>query len=175
MKRITDTPNVSKEMQTIYKKLWDSNGNFKALLPDIDAFLDKYPIYTEALVFKARALMALGRNGDALRCIKIAKRIDKWRLIGRFDEAEIFLEKRKKELSVTMYVDTVKAYATELRDGIDGYLSCCSTEVEDRIKKLTKESLIEFLFNDGQDESFKKLQNSLLEMQDKMEHFATKL
>jgi hypothetical protein len=66
MKRITEIPNLSKEMQRIYDKFWEVHGNFKALMPHIDDFLEKYPIYPEALVLKARALMAIGRNNEAL-------------------------------------------------------------------------------------------------------------
>src|ERR1039457_4039861 len=99
MKRITDVPNTSKEMQKIYDKFWDVSGDFRTLLPRIDDFLQKYPNYTEALVLKARSLMGIGRNSEALKCLKMAKRVDKWRLIGRFDEAEIYLEKKKNEES----------------------------------------------------------------------------
>jgi len=55
MKRITYMPNISKEMKEIYGKFWGPlNGNFMAILPIIDSFLEKYPYYTEALIFKAR-------------------------------------------------------------------------------------------------------------------------
>ena len=53
MNRVTDVPNISKEMKAIYGKFMDS-GDFEEALPHIDAFLGKYPNYTEALVFKAK-------------------------------------------------------------------------------------------------------------------------
>lgn len=49
MKRITDVPNISKEMQAIINKYRDSCGNFAETLPYVDKFLEKYPNYTEAL------------------------------------------------------------------------------------------------------------------------------
>jgi tetratricopeptide (TPR) repeat protein len=128
MKRISDTPNISKEMKAIYGKLLDKKGTFEAVLPLHDTFLEKYPYYTEALVFKARALMGLRRDSEAMKYLKMAKKIDKWRFIGRFDEAEIYLEKRKNEESIHAYVEAVRAYAVELKNGIDGYLLCCNSE-----------------------------------------------
>lgn len=56
--RIKDAPNLSKEMKSLYGKFLDS-GSFEEILPHIDAFIEKHPSYTEAIIFKARALMAI--------------------------------------------------------------------------------------------------------------------
>ncbi|MBK5275340.1 MAG: hypothetical protein JJE30_09855 [Desulfuromonadales bacterium] len=168
MKRITDIPNISSEMKVLYGKFIDS-GSFVETLPHIDAFLDKYPYYREALIFKARALMALGRNNDALRCIKMAKRIDKFGLIGRFDEAEIYLQKKKKEQSIETYVDAVKSYATELKNGIDSYTLSCKSESRDRVKELTRQALTEFFLNDIENNPFEDLLTELGQIKDEME------
>jgi len=169
MKRITDLPNISKEMQAIYGIFMDC-GNFEEVLPHVDAFLEKYPNYTEALVFKARALIAIGRNNDALRCLKMAKRVDKWRLIGRFDEAEIYLDKKKNEESIEKYVETVKAYATELKNGIDSYLLCCNSESRDKIQELTRAALTEFFLNDTENNPYEKLLADMLKIKDELEY-----
>ncbi len=169
MKRITDVPNISKEMKAIYGKFMDS-GSFMEALPHIDAFLEKYPNYTEALVFKARALMVLGRNNDALKCLKMAKRADKWRLIGRFDEAEIYLEKNKNEESIKLLVKAVEEYATELKDGIDGFLLCCNPETRDRIAEQTYLALTEFFLNDTKNKPFEKLLVELNELKEELEY-----
>jgi hypothetical protein len=52
-----------------------------------DAFLARYPLYAEAHRFKAGMLLAKGRGREALRCLKVARRIDDWKIYG-FDEAE---------------------------------------------------------------------------------------
>jgi tetratricopeptide (TPR) repeat protein len=153
MKRITDAPNISKEMQKICDKIWEVEGDFKTLLPHIDTFLEKYPNYTEALVLKARSLMGIGRKNEALKCLKMAKRIDKWRLIGRFDEAEIYLEKKRNE-------ESIKAYAFELKNGMDGYWLCCDSENIEKLKELTQEALADFFTQDEENKPFEKLLDS---------------
>lgn len=169
MNRITDVPNISKEMKAIYGKFMDS-GSFEEALPHIDTFLEKYPNYTEALVFKARALMALGRNSEALKCLKMAQRADKWRLIGRFDEAEIYLEKKKTEESIKKYVEAVEAYATELKNGIDGYLLCCNPVTRERIEELTCSALTEFFSKDTESRPFERLLTKICKIKDELEY-----
>ncbi len=169
MNRVTDVPNISKEMKAIYGKFIES-GNFEEALPHIDAFLEKYPNYTEALVFKARALMALGRNNEALKCLKMAKRADKWRLIGRFDEAEIYLDKKKTEDSIKKYVEAIEAYATELKNGIDGYLLCCNPEARERIEEHTRSVLTEFFLKDTENAPFERLLAEISKIKDKLEY-----
>ena len=168
MKRITDIPNISKEMLELYAKIIGLYGNFKAALPLIDAFLEKYPNYHEALIVKAQALMAIGRNSDALRYIKMAKRVDKRRLIGCFDEAEIYLEKKKVGISVETYVNAVRAYAIELKDGIDSYLICCKSEGRDKIKELTRQALTEFFDHNEENKPFEKLHDDLIKMKNEI-------
>jgi tetratricopeptide (TPR) repeat protein len=169
MNRVTDVPNISKEMKIIYGKFMDS-GSFEDVLPHIDAFLEKYPNYTEALVFKARALMALGRNNEALKCLNMAKRADKWRLIGRFDEAEIYLEKKKTEHSIKKYVEAVEAYATELKNGIDGYFLCCNPETRERFAELTRSALTEFFLRDTENTPFENLLAEVSKIKDELEY-----
>lgn len=170
MKRITDIPNVTKDMQAVYEKFMDSGGNFKDLLPHIDAFLEKYPYYVEALVLKARAFMALGRNADALKCLKMAKRADRWNLTGRFDEAEIFLGRNKKDESIAAYVAAVKAYATELKSGIESYLLSYDQESGDRIHAHTLLTLTDFFAHDEENRPFETLRDELEKLKDKLKH-----
>ncbi len=166
MKRITDFPNISKEMKALYRQFWRT-GNFEDILPHIDKFLNKYPYYTEALIFKARALIALGRNNEALKYIKIASRVDKLHLIGRFDEAEIHLYKKKNKDSIKAYVEALKAYAVEMKDGMDGYLLCCNSESKKKIKKLTQTALRDFFAHDEKNKPFDKLQKGFMQMKNK--------
>jgi len=167
MNRISDIPNISKEMKALYAKFWKT-GSFEQILPDIDTFLDKYPTCTEAIIFKARALIAIGRNNDALKCIKMGKRLDEWRLIGRFDEAEIYLNKQKKNESVNAYVDAVMAYAVELKNGIEDYSINFNAAAREKIDGLTQEALAEFFTNDEENKPFEKLSNCLMKMKDEL-------
>ena len=169
MNRITDIPNISNEMKALYEKFWET-GDFVEILPHIDAFLSKYPYYREALIFKARSLMAIGRNNEALRCIKMAKRIDEFGLIGRFDEAEIYLKKRKKDESIETYVNAVKAYATELQNGIDSYTLSCNPGNRERLKELTRQALSDFFLKaDGDVTPFERLASEVSSLKDQLE------
>lgn len=169
MKRITDTPNISNEMKALYKKFWKT-GDFVEILPHIDAFIAKYPYYREALIFKARSLMAIGRNNEALRCIKAAKRIDQFGLIGRFDEAEIYLKKQKKDESIETYVNAVKAYATELQNGIDSYTLSCNPDSRERLKELTRQALSDFFLKaDGDVTPFESLASEVTRLKNQLE------
>jgi tetratricopeptide (TPR) repeat protein len=169
MKRITDIPNITNEMKSLYEKFCET-GDFVKILPHVDAFLVKYPYCREALIFKARALMAIGRNNEALRCIKMAKRVDKFGLIGRFDEAEIYLKKRKKDESIETYVEAVKSYATELQNGIDSFTLSCNSGSRERLRELTRQALSDFFLNaDGDITPFKKLSSEVGEFKDELE------
>jgi tetratricopeptide (TPR) repeat protein len=167
--RIHDVPNISKEMKALYKKFLDS-GDFAGILPDIDSFLNKYPYYREAIIFKARALMAIGRDNEALRHIKMAKRVEKAGLIGRFDEAEIYLRKKRKDDSINTYIQALEAYASELEDGIRDYLLCCNPETSDQIKEITCKALAEFFDNKFEYDSFEKLREKMNFLKDKMSY-----
>lgn len=96
----------------------------------------------------------------------MAKRIDKWRLIGRFDEAEIYLEKRKNEESIKSYVEALKAYAAELKNGIHGYLLCCNAESREKLDGLTQAALAGFFAHDEENKPFDKLLDKFMEMKD---------
>ncbi len=169
MNRISDTPNISKEMKALYKKFWKT-GDFVAILPHIDAFLSKYPHYREAMIFKARSLMAIGRNNEALRCIKMAKRVDEFGLIGRFDEAEIYLKKRKKEETIETYINAVKAYATELQNGIDSYTLSCNPDSGEKLKELTRQALSDFFLKaDGDVRPLENLLSEVSGLKDQLE------
>ncbi|NJL58529.1 MAG: hypothetical protein HC887_01645 [Desulfobacteraceae bacterium] len=102
-------------------------------------------------------MMGIGRNSDALRYIKMAKRADKWRLIGVLMKQKSICKKRKSDDSVESYVNAVKAYAIELKEGIDVFLLCCKSEGSDKIKELTRQSLTEFFVHDEENKPFEKL------------------
>jgi hypothetical protein len=96
----------------------------------------------------------------------MASRVDKWRLVGRLDEAEILLDKKKNQESVEKYVESVKAYATELKNGIDSYLLGCNSENGDKIRNLTRTALAEFFLNDSDNQPFEKLLADVSEIKD---------
>ena len=163
--KISDVPNISAEMDRLYEKYFEDPANATAILPLVDDFLAKYPTYTEALVFKARMLMVIGRNGEALLCLKAAKKIDRWLLVGRFDEAEIYLKKNKPEEALEIYINAIKAYASELSDGIDEFLLSCI------IKRKTKEALKKYMTGEQDSAVFDDLLKTLKKKAKSLKHY----
>jgi len=86
----------------IYKKYFDAGGNVQTALSSVNSFLEEYPCYPEAIIFKARMLIVEDKIDDTLEYLKIAERIDKWRVAYSFDIAEIYIKKvkRKKLLAI---------------------------------------------------------------------------
>jgi len=169
--KISDVPNISAEMDQLYEKYFEYAANATAILSLVDDFLAKYPTYPEALVFKARMLMVIGRNGEALRCLKAAKKIDRWLLVGRFDEAEIYLWKNKPEAALEIYINAIRAYACELSDGIDEFLLSCNKESESIIRRKTKEALRKYLTGEQDSVVFDDLLKALKKKAIKLTYF----
>jgi tetratricopeptide (TPR) repeat protein len=169
VKRLSDIPPIAKEMQSIYGAFLDSGGDFENTLCLLDDFLEKYPHYTEALVLKARALIAVGRRGDALKCLKMAKRIDKWNQNGRFDEAELYLERTNTDKSYETFVQAVKSYATDLKDGIDNFLLCCNSGNRNKIEAMTRKVLSQFFEKETDIKIFDQLQARLVKIKNRKE------
>ena len=90
-------PNLSEIFNNeVYKKYFDEGGNVQTALSLVNSFLNKYPYYPEAIIFKARMLIVAGELEHALEYLKIAKKIDKWRVVYSFDIAEILYKKGEK-------------------------------------------------------------------------------
>jgi len=169
--KISEVPNISAEMDRLYDKYFEADANANAILPLIDDFLTKYPTYPEALVFKARMLMVIGRNSEAQRYLKAARKIDRWFLIGRFDEAEIHSIHNKSESALEIYINAIEAYMTQLSQGIDNFLSSCDRESTKIIERKTKEALVKYL-TEGQDSSvFEDLLKALKKRANKLKHY----
>jgi tetratricopeptide (TPR) repeat protein len=118
-----DSPDISEKFQKVYQKFFEIGGEPKKAIKIIDKFLENEPYYPEALIFKARMLLALGKNNKAIETIELAEKYDKWRLLGKFDKAEAFLEKGETEQSITEFINAIQSYQNELQNGIEAYLS----------------------------------------------------
>jgi hypothetical protein len=57
-----DSPDISEKFQKVYQKFFEIGGEPKKAIKIIDKFLENEPYYPEALIFKARMLLALGKN-----------------------------------------------------------------------------------------------------------------
>ncbi|PIE55922.1 MAG: hypothetical protein CSA34_06430 [Desulfobulbus propionicus] len=129
-------PDASRKFQNIYNKFFEINGDPKEAIKIIDKFLKEEPYYPEALIFKARMLLALGKNNEAIKIIELAEKQDKWRLIGKFDKAEAYLEKGETEHSISEFINAIKCYQYEVKNGIESYLlSIVNQKESNKIKE----------------------------------------
>ena len=154
-----DSPNISKKFQKVYEEFFEINGDPKLAIKLIDNFLKDVPHYPEALIFKARMLIALGKNDKALKVIQSAEKYDKWRLIGKFDKAEAYLEKNDKNKSIAAFINAITLYQDELQNGIDAFfLSFADSKEADKLKEKVFNYLSSYWENtDKQDRVIEKI------------------
>ena len=89
---------LSDKFKYVYKQyLEDGGGNPVFGLTLIDKLLEEYPYYTEALLYKARMLMANGNYEEAEKCIQDIKNIDHWNKNYIYDEAELIYRNNNVE------------------------------------------------------------------------------
>lgn len=89
----------------------------------VNSLLARYPYYSEALLFKARMLIADSRYDEAQACIETIKSIDHWNRIYIYDEAELLY--RKDEEAATKYMEMqLKSVIEDIVSGISSFSQC---------------------------------------------------
>ncbi len=88
-------PSLSEQLRDAVDQYFE-HPNPKFAVELASNLVEKYPYYTEALLFKARMLMAAGRRDEAQTCIETIKSIDCWNLSYIYDEAELLYYKDRK-------------------------------------------------------------------------------
>jgi tetratricopeptide (TPR) repeat protein len=93
----SDKTNLSSKLKKIYEKYFIDGGGDPAYgLALVDKLLEEYPYYTEALLYKARMLMANENYDEAEKCIQKLKSIDHWNKSYIYDEAELIYRNNNK-------------------------------------------------------------------------------
>jgi len=132
--KITEYPFLTRTFKKVYKGyLEDSGGDPYVGLNLVDTFLKRYPYYTEALVFKARMLIAIGKHKEAFKFIKIAKRIDEWNKCYIFDEAEL-LYKNDGKIAIDNLLKQIEDLVSQINNGIHNFLLSIDAEHREQIE-----------------------------------------
>jgi len=161
MKKIHE---ISKQFQEVYDYYFENNGSPESAIERVNIFLKKYPYYSEAIIFKARMLIAIEKHKEALKLLKTAELIDRWRLDGKFDKAEVLLELNKKEESLELAADTINSYLKELQSGIESYvLSMDNQAIQKELEEVIFQHISLFFAKaDDQEATMQNLKEYLL-------------
>jgi len=161
---------ISKQFQEVYDYYFENNGSPESAIERVNIFLEKYPYYPEAIIFKARMLIAAEKHEEALKFLETAESIDRWRLDGKFDKAEVLLELNKKEESLELAADTINSYLKELRNGIESYvLSMDSQDIRKELEEVIFQHIsLFFTKTDNQEATMQSLKKYLLNNKEKV-------
>ncbi len=139
--------------KNVYKKYFDCGGDPDKGILLADAFLDSWPYYPEALVFKARMLIVKGENEEASEFLKAARRIDEWRINYLFDEAEILYKAGRKSDASKCLRTAVESLLKEGLRGVKNFLLSvdhCETETRDTADRAIRKEMIRFLSDESE-------------------------
>ncbi len=132
----------------VHQKYIECGGDPDTALDLADSFLDRYPYYPEALIFKARMLMVKDNYPEALSYLEAAKKIDVWRVNYSFDEAEILCRFGRKRDAAQCIQSAVEFMLREMTEGVENFLTgidFVSEEEEEAACNIVREQMIRFL------------------------------
>ncbi|GBC59972.1 hypothetical protein DENIS_0914 [Desulfonema ishimotonii] len=157
-------PNLSEIFNNeVYKKYFDEGGNVQTALSLVNSFLNKYPYYPEAIIFKARMLIVAGELEHALEYLKIAKKIDKWRVVYSFDIAEILYKKGEKRKAIGYLKFAFESLFDEAIHGLENFLISIelNEDKENEAISFVKKEMIKYVKNDSESISLDRMLSML--------------
>lgn len=134
---------------SVYKKYMDHNGDPEIALSFVNEFLNDHPFYPEALLFKARMLIAVGRDKEALICLKTCETFDRWRIPYTYDEAEVLFRIGKKSEAIRLVRSEIETSLRNVLEGIETFLLGVDFDVEGMnvIRDMIKREIALYLSN----------------------------
>lgn len=114
------------EEKTLAEQIEEISGQYfgtmdpKAGIWLVRKLLMKYPYHIESLLFKARMLMADGRDEDAEICIEDIKDIDCWTRIYIYDEA-ILRYRKDKDAGIEYMQDQLERVMHDIVSGMSNF------------------------------------------------------
>jgi tetratricopeptide (TPR) repeat protein len=161
--KLTDYPPLSHKFKQVYKKYFANNADPFEGLKFVDDFLTKYPYYPEALVFKARMLIALSKNKEALQCLKAAQKIDEWRVIYAFDQAEILMQRDRQDEAIDCVWSAITSLLKEAMRGTSDYLLSinCSSDDRKKAEELLKQDMIKLISGNRKTSNLREIKKIL--------------
>jgi tetratricopeptide (TPR) repeat protein len=149
--------------ESVYKKYMDHNGNPEIALSFVNEFLNDYPLYPEALLFKARMLIALGRDKDALICLKTCEIFDRWRIACAYDKAEVLFRIGKKSEAIRLVRSEIETSLRNVLEGIENFLLGVDFDLEGMnvTRDMIKREIALYLSNKKKSLDFKNVNQML--------------
>jgi hypothetical protein len=139
----TTYPKISKELRAIYKKYFDSGADPSYGIELIDQFLINYPYYTEAILFKARMLIAMDKFKEAAKYINLIKILDEWSTSYIYDEAEL-LSHHDENIAIDYICQKLKLIIDSMSAGIRDFLIATNPDKRNEYKKKICADLIKY-------------------------------
>ncbi len=164
--KLSEYPNLSVYFKKeVLNKYIEHDGNVEFAVTLVDKFLSKYPYYSEALLFKARMLIALGKEKKALTLLNATKKIDEWKRDYTFDQAEILFKFGERVEAIEILKSSIELSLRDVLEGIENFL--ISIEFNSKtikpIQKMIKKEIIKSLSNKDYALDFEKLKQVLIE------------
>jgi len=145
--------------EAVYKKYMDHNGDPELALSFVNQFLRDYPFYPEALLFKARMLMALSREEEALVCLEACEMFGKWGIVHIYDKAEVLFRLGRKTEATKLIKSYLEASLRDVTEGIENFLLGIDFDLDEMnvVRDMIKKEMIQYLSNKSDSLDFKKI------------------
>jgi hypothetical protein len=125
----------------------------------VNEFLDDYPFYPEALLFKARMLIALGRDKEALIWLETCEMFERWGITYSYDKAEVLFRIGKKIEATRLIRSEIEISLRNILEGIENFLLGADFDLEEMnvIRDKIKREIVLYLSNKKQSLDFKSI------------------
>jgi hypothetical protein len=125
----------------------------------VNEFLDDYPFYPEALLFKARMLIALGRDKEALIWLETCEMFERWGITYSYDKAEVLFRIGKKIEATRLIRSEIEISLRNILEGIENFLLGADFDLEEMnvIRDKIKREIVLYLSNKKQSLNFKSI------------------
>lgn len=140
-------PPLSKIFQDTVYQVYSDSGDSTIGLRAVNNFLDQYGPYAEALIFKARMLIAAGDDKQALGILHASKMIDEWKVEYAFDEAEILFRQGEKIEATHILATAIEFLLREALEGVENFLVCIDLigKTREHVFQLIQHEMMRFL------------------------------
>jgi hypothetical protein len=125
----------------------------------VNEFLDDYLFYPEALLFKARMLIALGRDKEALIWLETCEMFERWGITYSYDKAEVLFRIGKKIEATRLIRSEIEISLRNILEGIENFLLGADFDLEEMnvIRDKIKREIVLYLSNKKQSLDFKSI------------------
>lgn len=145
--------------EDVYLKYMNHYGDPEMALSFVDQFLKDYPFYPEALLFKARMLIALSREKEALAWLEACEKFERWGVVYKYDKAEVIYRLGQKSEAVSLIKLQVETSVRDILEGIENFLLGIDFDLDgmNHIRDMMKREIILYLSKESDSLDFKNI------------------